>query len=71
MITRRAEKEMGIPQEGDKRLDFCVRVLFRFDLSCMLLAEKAFAWFDTGMSIDGLARTTDQDPMIRDEINST
>jgi hypothetical protein len=70
LVTTQAEKQAGIPQGKPERIEFCVRILYKFDLSCMLIVEKAVSWLNTGYEMKDLARTIDSDPDCRQELQS-
>jgi hypothetical protein len=70
LVTTKAEEHAGIPQGKPERIEFCVKILYKFDLSCMLIVEKAVSWLNTGYEIKDLARTIDSDPDCRQELQS-
>ena len=43
-VQKSAEKQMGIPEGEDKRLDYAVNCLYKFDLCVMTLVEKVVDW---------------------------
>ena len=72
-VTNEAEKRLGIPPEDDKdgRLNYAVNALYRFDLCCCKMVEKAIDYLDCGATCEGLSETIDGDPRIRSEIKSS
>ena len=72
-VTSEAEKRMGIPpqEDTDGRLSYAVNALYRFDLCCCKLVEKAVEYLDMGATCEGLSATIDGDPRIRSEIKKS
>ena len=72
-VTNEAEKRLGIPPEEDHegRMTYAVNALYRFDLCCCKLIERAVDYCDLGATCEGLSATIDGDPRIRSEIKKS
>ena len=72
-VTNEAEKRMGIPpaEDTEGRLSYAVDALYRFDLCCCKLVEKAVDYMDVGATCEGLSEQIDRDPRIRSEIKKS
>jgi hypothetical protein len=68
VVQTQAEKQLGIPQEHDKRLEYAVSCLYKFDICVMKIAERVVDYCNFGMTIDGLAKTIDSDKDIKCEM---
>ena len=61
-----------IPPDHDGRVDYCVNLLYNFDLCICKALEKSLTWFDgIPFELDGLAETIDSDPRIQTEIKGS
>ena len=68
LVQRQAESSLGIPQEHDKRLEYAVSCLYKFDICCMKLLEKCIDYANLGVTVEGLASTIDTDSAMKTEI---
>ena len=71
-VEQQAEKEMGIPEDHDGRVDYCVNLLYSFDLCLCKALEKGLHWFDAiPFELENLAETIDNDERISTEIKGS
>ena len=72
-VTNEAEKRMGIPpaEDTEGRMTYAVEALYRFDLCCCKLVEKAVDYMDVGATCEGLSEQIESDPRIRNEIKKS
>ncbi len=70
LVQRSAENQLGIPQEEDKRLEYAVQCLYKFDICVLKLTEKCVNWANFGLTVDGLASAIDTDSQMKDEVKS-
>jgi len=72
MVTDHAEKQLGIPptDQPDKRLDYAVDMCYKMDLCVMQLTEKIVNYLNVGVTLDGLTKTIDSSPEIKNEVKS-
>jgi hypothetical protein len=68
LVQRSAETHLGIPQEEDKRLEYAVQCLYKFDICVLKLTEKCVAWANIGVTVDGLASAIDTDSEMKAEV---
>jgi hypothetical protein len=67
-VQTQAEQSLGIPQEHDKRLEYAVNMLYRFDICVLKIVEKVVDYANFGMTVDGLAKTVDHDSEMKAEL---
>ena len=67
-VQRSAENQLGIPQEHDKRLEYAVQCLYKFDICVMKLIEKCVEYANLGVTVDGLASAIDTDSQMKGEV---
>ena len=71
-IEQESEKDLGIPADHDGRVEYCVNLLYSFDLCICKALEKSLTWFDgIPFELENLAETIDGDPRIQTEIKGS
>ena len=70
VVQTEAEKNLGIPQEEDKRREYAIQCLYKFDICAMKIVEKVVEYCNMGVTVDGLAQTIDTDSCMKEELKS-
>jgi hypothetical protein len=68
-VQKSAEQHLGIPQNEDKRLEYAVKCLYKFDICVLKLVERVVNYCDFGVTVDDLAMTVDSDQNIKQEMH--
>ena len=71
-VEAQSEKDLGIPEDTEGRLNYAIDMLYSFDLCLCKALEKACEFVQASpVEITGFAKTIDSDPRIKHEIKQS